>query len=357
MRIAYVAVLDVSEESGVLKKIITQIKTWISMDHEAYLFALSPKEKAWEGLKLSGTPYYNITHGNLLRRFFSWQRMLEIVNKWQPDIVYYRSGIYYPGFKKLSDRFPVVAEINTFDLDEYKLSFSRAKYFYHRVTRKTLFASCAGLVCVTSELADRYSCFGKPTAIIPNGIDLTNYSPLLPTNNETPRLVFLGSPGCPWHGIDKVLMLAQLCPEFIFDVIGYSLNDVPAHNQLPPNIKFRGFLNTSEYVNNLSKADVAIGSLSLHVNNMNEASPLKVREYLAYGLPVVIGYKDTDFPNGASFLLELHNCEDNITSNVQLIKDFVCQWRGKRVPREEVLHIDVSRKEASRIAFLNQVKV
>ena len=55
MRIAYVAVLDVSEESGVLKKIITQIKTWISMDHEAYLFALSPKEKAWEGLKLSGT--------------------------------------------------------------------------------------------------------------------------------------------------------------------------------------------------------------------------------------------------------------------------------------------------------------
>ena len=116
-------------------------------------------------------------------------------------------------------------------------------------------------------------------------------------------------------------------PRIYFDVIGYSLNDVPAHNQLPPNIKFRGFLNTSEYVNNLSKADVAIGSLSLHVNNMNEASPLKVREYLAYGLPVVIGYKDTDFPNGASFLLELHNCEDNITSNVQLIKDFVCQWR------------------------------
>lgn len=356
MRIAYLGVLDISRGSGVLKKVITQIKTWISMGHETKLFVLGPENKVWEGLKLSSVPYYNTIYSNMVKRFFSWRDLLAAINKWQPDVVYYRSGIYYPGFKKLANRFPVIAEINTLDLDEYKLSYSHAKCFYHRVTRKMLFAPCAGLVCVTSELANHYSCFGKPTVVIANGIDLANYAPLLPTNNEVPRLAFLGSPGYPWHGIDKIITLARLCPEFNFDVIGYNANDVPYNGQMPSNIKFHGLLNSNEYASLLAKSDVAIGTLSLHViKNMNEASPLKVREYLAHGLPVIIGYKDTDFPNGASFLLELPNCEDNIINNVQLVKAFVYQWKGKRVPRNEVLHIDASRKEASRLAFLNQV--
>ena len=54
-------------------------------------------------------------------------------------------------------------------------------------------------------------------------------------------------------------------------------------------------------------------------------------------------------------MLELPNCEDNIINNVQLVKAFVYQWKGRRIPRDEVLHIDASRKEANRLAFLNQV--
>ena len=356
VKIAYLATtFDVSRESGVLKKIISQMKTWISQGHEVEMFVLNPQGGIWEGVRKNSLIFNSFVYNTSISGLFAWHSMLKAIRKWYPDIIYYRSGVYYPSFKALACMFPIVAEINSYDVVEYKMFLSQAKYFYHRVTRKMLFAPCAGLVCVTNELANRYSCFDKPTVVIANGIDLANYAPLLPTNNEVPRLVFLGSPGHPWHGIDKIIMLARLCPEFNFDVIGYNANDVPYNGQMPSNIKFHGLLNSNEYASLLAKSDVAIGTLSLHVKNMNEASPLKIREYLAHGLPVIIGYKDTDFPNGASFLLELPNCEDNIINNVQLVKAFVYQWKGKRVPRNEVLHIDASRKETDRLVFLEKV--
>ena len=88
---------------------------------------------------------------------------------------------------------------------------------------------------------------------------------------------------------------------------------------------------------------------------MHEASPLKVREYLALGLPTIIGYKDTDFPQGAPFLLELPNVENNVDFAADAILRFVEEWKNKRVPRSEVLHLDLKKKERERLRFLKEV--
>src|SRR5207249_11205578 len=66
-----------------------------------------------------------------------------------------------------------------------------------------------------------------------------------------------------------------------------------------------------------------LGSLALHRNGMNEASPLKVGTYLACGLPVIIGYRDTRFPDGAPFLLNIGNHENNVGSSIPRIESFV----------------------------------
>jgi hypothetical protein len=88
---------------------------------------------------------------------------------------------------------------------------------------------------------------------------------------------------------------------------------------------------------------------------MEEACPLKVREYLAYGIPTIIGYKDTDFPNGAPFLLCLPNTPDNVEKNLDRIEAFVLSWKGKRVPRSEIEHLDLKVKEEKRIIFIEEV--
>ena len=90
---------------------------------------------------------------------------------------------------------------------------------------------------------------------------------------------------------------------------------------------------------------------------MREACPLKVREYLGYGLPVVVAYRDTDFSDVAPwFLLELPNAEDNAVAGVDRIRAFVDAVRGRRVTRSEVeARIGTAAKETRRLALLAAV--
>ena len=102
----------------------------------------------------------------------------------------------------------------------------------------------------------------------------------------------------------------------------------------------------------LGQAHIGIASLALHRKKMQEASPLKLREYLAAGLPSITAYRDTDFPDGAPFLLELPNTADNIPENLQAIDSFVDSQAGHRVPRGSIAHLGMREKEAARLAFL-----
>lgn len=68
---------------------------------------------------------------------------------------------------------------------------------------------------------------------------------------------------------------------------------------------------------------MAVSSLALHRDGLNEASPLKTREYLVAGVPVLTAYRDTDFLRGAPFLLQLPNVEDNVLPHLAEI-DALC---------------------------------
>ena len=123
----------------------------------------------------------------------------------------------------------------------------------------------------------------------------------------------------------------------------------------PPNLHLHGLLRRREYLPLLAEADVAIGSLALHRKSMEEASPLKVAEYLAYGLPTIIGYSDGRFPDGAPFLLRLPNVEDSIGPCIGAIEEFVGHWRGRRVERASIGGIDARLVEGRRLEFIRSV--
>ena len=90
---------------------------------------------------------------------------------------------------------------------------------------------------------------------------------------------------------------------------------------------------------------------------MDEACPLKVRRYLEYGLPVLLGYRDTDLDAVDSWwLLRLPNTEENVVTSLAEIDSFVARARGRRVPREEVEPlISAAAKETARLAFFDEV--
>jgi hypothetical protein len=220
------------------------------------------------------------------------------------------------------------------------------------VNRRLVFGRSAGIAFVSRELSAsaRFTQFGKPAITLGNGIDLDATSPLPPTRNEEPRFAFLGEPS-QWQGIDKIVALATALPQAKFDLIGPSKLDAA-----PSNVRAYGVLTSTEYREILAQCDLGLGTLALYRKGMTEASPLKVREYLAYGLPTVIGYEDTDFVGAEPWYLErLPNSDWAVDEHVARIHRFAKAAIGRRVAHTEIAHLDATAKEALRLAFFERI--
>ena len=350
MRIAYLFHVN-DHNLGVFRKISSQLSAWENLGNDVAAFHITASPIARE--KWTSFRYRSAIQGTA-SRMRAWADAATAISTWKPDLVYFRYDVYFPSLWRLFAEHRTVVEINTDDLKEYSLNWG-LRSMYNHATRGLILGRASGIVYVSGELSTSpcFSKYGKAGLVIGNSIDLSQYAVLPPPASTTPRLVFIGSPGQVWHGVDKVVTLARRFPAWHFDIIG-SNDDTLAAEGLS-NLQFHGYLQRGHYEKILANADVAIGTLALHRNGMNEASPLKVREYMAFGIPTIIGYHDTDFPTGAPFLLTLPNFDGNIEDFLDSIEHFVYSWMGRRLLRSSVRHLDVSVKEAQRLEFMARV--
>lgn len=168
------------------------------------------------------------------------------------------------------------------------------------------------------------------------------------------RFVFLGSAGQAWHGVDHIAELAAAKPHWRFDIVGVERGELAL--PIPPNMTFHGRLLQRGYQPLLDRADIAIGTLALYRKGMEEASPLKVREYLANGLPVITAYRETDFPEPVPFVLQLPNRPGNVLENLPAIERFARSWKGRRVEPDGIGHLDTAVKEAARVGYMERIR-
>lgn len=356
MRIAYLGQMaDLSHENGIAKKIRAQIVHWQSLDHTVRYFALAPSPTLWPGFAPAEAEL--LDRGNFFQRASRSHALSARLRAWRPDAIYFRYAYHSAGFPALFRDFSAVAEINSDDLREYPLTLSRAKVLYHRLTRARVLAACQGFVPVTHEIGARFAEFAKPLLVIGNGIALSDFAPApLPPADAPLRLIFVGTAGAPWHGLERIAELARLFPDIAIDVVGYTAADwaqiAPTAGTPPPTFTFHGPLGRAQYADLLSRATAALGSMALFKNGMDEACPLKVREYLACGLPVLAAYRDTDIPESADYFLRLPNDAAPLAPHRERIAAWLAHWRTRRVPRNAVAHLDVTVKEKARLDFI-----
>lgn len=350
MRIAYLGQMaDVSRENGICKKIAAQARAWIQAGNDVRYFSLAPTTGVWAGIAPLEAEI--VARGSAGRRSLRSLQLVRRIRTWHPDLIYFRYGYHSAGLPALFRAIPTVAELNSDDLTEYPLTFGPAKMLYHRLTRRSVLAAAAAFVPVTHELRERFAAFNKPAEVIGNGIALDTFgeSPVPPAGGPV-RMVFIGSRDTPWHGMERVAELGILFPDATVDVIGG--DPVPA----PANVRFHGELPRTRYEPLLQAATAAIGTMGLFLKHMDEACPLKVREYLALGLPVIGGYRDTDVPDGADYFLQLPNDRAPLAPHRDRIAQWLARWQGRRVPRAAVAHLDTDVKERQRLAFLERIR-
>lgn len=351
MRVAFCVNWGSGRDSGIYRKVAGQAAAWQSIGAEVGLFVATVPAAAADWSLLPQTQTVAVAASRAGGRLAAREQAATAARRWRADVGYVRHGLPYPGLLRLARQVPLVVEINGDDLAEsHRLSrrSRAATYASHGVGLR----AAAGLSFVTHELSLRpsFARYGRPWVVVANGIDLAGVARVPPVPLGR-RLVFLGHPHTPWHGTDKLVDLARRLPDWRLDLVGPTSADLPG---LPSNIHAHGLLDTDAYQPLLEAADVALGSLAMHRAGINEASPLKVREYLGAGLPSVIGYRDTDFPDGADFLLQLPNTGDNMTQAAALLPAFAERWAGRRVPAQAVEHLDAMVKERTRLRFLEQ---
>lgn len=201
--------------------------------------------------------------------------------------------------------------------------------------------TAAGIIGVTEdirqyELAVRK--VDKPSYVYPNGIFFPGFQPA--PDHRSPSVVnavFICENFASWHGLDLLIDAASAYqpiekdPRLNIHLIG-SLTDaqvaqINAANSVNDIFVVHGSLLAKDYEPIMSVCDIGIGSLALSRKGLQEAATLKVREYLAIGLPVFSGHKDVAIPD---------DFEHYVNGECSIDKILVFGVKSKSVSRQAV---------------------
>lgn len=361
MKLTYVVEVDPLVHSGIIKKINNQISIWREQGHEVQTLILWPKASiSQDGKYLEGTYFSNKLLDKLPQGFLNTYltkitgitRVKKALDDFNPDLVYIRQNIWYPGLPGILSQYRTVMELNSVDYMEMEFYSSLKKKVY-LWGKKRLLKAISGFVAVSPNILEHYREYKIPKKVVSNGIDLSKFK--VPEAFEQKigqiNLIFVGSANMHWHGLDKIFELAGMFRDYSFDIVGYERKDVT--EVVPPNVTFHGWVNSEQLQGLYQRSNLGIGSFGNHLVGKNTDSTLKVLEYLANGLPVILGHRDTDF-HDADFLLKITNEAHQLLPTKQ-IKAFIEKNKDRKVTHEELKKIDSRTKEGERLQFFKDL--
>lgn len=346
-KIAYALVCYDAKHSGVFKKILDQVTVWKSLGHIVQLYVITD-EKSQDQWQEIDTNCVVLIDRSTTSKILNRLKLVSLAAQSSPLLIYIRDS--FPlRIPKLG--IPMVIEVQSLVGQELRMR-NPLRYAIFFVLKKFLYRHLAGAIFVTNELMEinEFKLPQKtPKIAIGNAINLNRFSILPPRPDTKLSLFFVGSPNQPWHGVNELVEFAKLNPDIQVEVVG-ALEERPI-----PNVNFHGLLSPEEYRVVATRCVAGVGSLKLSVNKMTEASPLKVREYLALGLPVILKYTDVDLETTEDYVLQLPNNGGQLSDFSIEIRSFLHYWSSKRVLHSQITKIDVAVKEEIRLGFFERV--
>ncbi len=170
---------------------------------------------------------------------------------------------------------------------------------------------------------------GRPAMNIVNGVDVDALPLHQPNAAPTVRLLALASMSG-WHGYDRVIRaLAEYSgdADVHLEMVGGdgdgSLEKWRALADelgVGDRVTFHGPLHGDALNEIVARCDVGVGSLGMYRYGLTRATTLKLREFMARGLPFLSAVEGPALPDGASFALRVPN--DDTPLNMAAIVAF-----------------------------------
>jgi glycosyltransferase involved in cell wall biosynthesis len=341
------------KKSGVFKKISDQVQEWESKGLDFQIYVITDYASADDWRSICKNAQVSIDKTGIWR-FISRTLQLWKVSHQTLSTLYVREIAPLP-FLRVFRKNDWIIELQTIQLNEIR-ERSKVKSVIYKFWYRTWFKNFDGYVCVSEEIRAKFKLDfdRKKSIVISNGVNLKQFQPLKIRNSSNhPNFFFIGDLTQSWQGTEQILELARLFPLSEFHIVGPNTFE----SCVVSNVFIHGSLERKEYELIAESCDVAFGTLNQSSTGMHEASPLKVREYLRWGLPVIGRYTDSDFGKDLDFFLELPDSPAPLSSFQREILSFARHWKGRRVPLEDFNHLVNSKlKEESRIGFFEEVR-
>jgi glycosyltransferase involved in cell wall biosynthesis len=274
------------------------------------------------------------------RRFDKWLKLRRLrsiaaLDRYDTLLLRYPQGLDLDPlalFRRKGQR--VVTIHHTKDLEEFLSTGwsarSLGRWALERVNGGRILKRVDGIVGLTDEIRDyelaRISGRRPPAITVANGIDvsLVPMTGFVPYDGNTLRMFFVGSDPSPWHGVDRLIASARAFRRSLavtVDVVGEQ-GHVPGTEVRQDHlvIRYHGTLRGDDLDRLAGHANLAVGSLGAFRKQMKQGCALKLREYVARGLPFIYGYDDVDIPTNAPFALRVPNDESLL--DVETIEEF-----------------------------------
>lgn len=360
-KILYLTIGEIlSASSGVANKLLTKVRALRGeVDECSYLNAtLSVQhdelrrrsiEKGIHELEI-GVKRKTTGYLNFIRWDVEFYRVLAevIAEEYQVDKIIFRYPLAGYGLQRFTKRFrnKIVFEHNAIEIEEVKLLLKKRKvdfslrpslflYWFQEmkwpaVSEKLLapvaLRNAHSGACVTSEIADyqRRRARGYRTFVSSNFYKISDVE-LVPVEwdarNEKLCMGFIVNTLAPWYGIDRLFRsFAPVQEKYKLILAGIDPNNAQLQEmvekyKLGPHFICVGRLDQKDLPEFYKQIHLSFGSLAVYRSGVNFASTLKVKESMAYGRPVILGYNEEDLYNNPAFsgyYLQLPNDDSTI---------------------------------------------
>jgi glycosyltransferase involved in cell wall biosynthesis len=246
-------------------------------------------------------------------------------------IVYYR---YFEGYCLfnwllflLKKRVHLYVEINT-KLDDELRKVSKKSYFFNKLSERVIYKSASTIFVITEEVGEYVKNIepGSHIKVIGNGYDpveldldcqnkgsssYKNLEKFISLGGDRRKFIWVGGVSY-WDGLDKIIAimshLENSCLYLVGNLDRFLHLGIDPETTLPDRVFFLGQRNLRDLKLLYAHCHFGFGSFGQERKNMQDNPTLKVREYLYYGLPAIIGHIDLQL-QGVDFIHSYRDME------------------------------------------------
>ncbi len=248
------------------------------------------------------------------------------------DVIYIRKYVFDKSFIRLlkkikakNSKVRIILEVPTYPYDkEWSSLIDLPLITKDKLNRKKLKRYVDRIVTFSEDC----DIWGIKCLQISNGIDCDAIRVRSPKDRRDNKIELLGVATLEkWHGYDRVLRGIRTYYngnpkiEVVFNIVGggaelNNLKELVKNLGIQKYVIFHGRKSGEDLSNMFDICDIGVGSLGMYRIGLENGYTLKLREYMARGIPFLYGYTDKLVEKSESqFIYKIKNCNDEVDIN------------------------------------------